>query len=334
MSHPVPEQALTGAVAVVANPVKRDIDRVRESVVRRAHFAGLGDPLWFETTLDDIGAGVARSAVESGASLVIVAGGDGTVRAAAGALRGTGVALGVVPSGTGNLLARNLRVPIGDPEAAVAVAFTGRTRAVDVGLAELEREGGEREEHPFMVVAGAGIDAAMIANTSPALKERLGWLAYVDGALRSVARSQPVRAKVRVDGPGDETMTHGFDVHTVLVGNVGALPGDVELLPGARIDDGVLDVAVMHPKSVFGWALIGRSIVWENHVLRRSALGRKLISFRSRHSPHVLSYMRGPVVTARFERPVEAELDGDEVGPVQAARFRTDPQSLLVRVPA
>jgi diacylglycerol kinase family enzyme len=338
VSDPAPRPIQTGralgTVAVVYNPVKGDVARMREAVVRQSVANGVGGPLWFETTIDDIGADAARRAVEAGAELVIVSGGDGTVRAVAGALRHTGVALGIVPSGTGNLLARNLGVPIGSPEAAVAAAFGGRTRVVDVGLVELTDAGGVSSEHPFMVVAGVGVDAAMIANTNPLLKERLGWLAYVDGVLRSVFTSRPVKSKLLIDWPGQDRLTHSFDVHSVLVGNVGALPGGVELIPGARIDDGVLDVAVMHPKSLFGWVFIGRTIVWENHVMKRSSLGRKLIKFRSKYSPNVLSYARGPLVTLKLERPVEAELDGDEFGPVVRAVFRTDASSLLIRVPA
>ncbi|HEY0247608.1 MAG TPA: diacylglycerol kinase family protein [Gryllotalpicola sp.] len=336
MSDPAPELARTGTgtVAAVLNPIKGDVMRVRHAITRYAYDSGAGRPLWFETTVDDEGADAAGQAVAAGARLVIASGGDGTIRAVAGALRHTGAALGIVPSGTGNLLARNLGIPIGDPDAAVELAFTGQDRVVDVGLAELTAPDDVTTEHPFMVVAGVGVDAAMIANTNPALKEKLGWLAYVDGVLRSVITSKPVKSKLRIDRPGEEPTIHGFDVHSVLVGNVGGLPGGVELIPGAQIDDGVLDVAVMHPKSLFGWFFIGRTIVWENHVLRRSRLGRKLITFQSRLSPNVLEYARGPVVTIKVEQPIQAELDGDEFGTVLRATFRTDAGSLIVRVPA
>jgi len=229
---------------------------------------------------------------------------------------------------------------------------------VDVGVAEFTTPEDVTSEHPFLVVAGVGVDAAMIANTSPFLKERLGWVAYVDGILRSVITSKPVRAKVRIEGvaPGSgtggdagaatstvtgtaasavaETTSRSFDVHSVLVGNVGGLPGGVELIPGARIDDGVLDVAIMHPRTVFGWLYIGRTIMWENQLLRHTELGRKLITFRSRFSPNVLEYGRGPAVAVRLDRPIEAELDGDAFGLVRQAVFRADAGSLIVRVPA
>jgi diacylglycerol kinase (ATP) len=324
----------SSTVAAIVNPIKGDVMRVRQSIARHAHDAGFDRPLWFETTKDDDGGAAAADAAAAGATLVIASGGDGTIRSVAGALRNTGTALGIVPSGTGNLLARNLGIPIGDAEAAVDLAFNGARRVVDVGLAEFTTPQGRTAEHPFMVVAGVGVDAAMIANTSPALKQRLGWIAYVDGVLRSVFVSKPTHTKLRVERPGHDDTVRSFDAHSVLVGNVGALPGGVELLPGALIDDGVLDVAVMHPKTVFGWLYIGRAVMWENQVLRRSEFGRKMMSFRSRVLPNVLEYTRGATVSLGLEHPLEAELDGDAFGVVSSARFRTDPRSLIVKVAA
>jgi diacylglycerol kinase family enzyme len=327
------DRVASATIAAIVNPVKGDVMRVRQAIARHAYDTGAGKPLWFETSVEDEGAGAAAEAVEAGVKQVIVSGGDGTVRAVAGALRHTGISLSIVPSGTGNLLARNLGLPIGNADAAVEVAFTGTDRIVDVGLAAFTDPDGALVEHPFMVVAGVGVDAAMIANTSPALKQRFGWVAYVDGVLRSVTSSKPVKARLRIDRPGREATEHTFNAHSVLIGNVGALPGGVELIPGARIDDGVLDVAVMHPKTAFGWLHIGRRILWENHILGNSALGRKLITYRSRVLPNVLEYSRGPLITVALDAPLRAELDGDEIGWVRAGTFRTDTASLIVRVP-
>ncbi|AYG03744.1 diacylglycerol/lipid kinase family protein [Gryllotalpicola protaetiae] len=337
MSDPAPEieraSALTNTVAAVVNPVKGDPMRVRQAISRHAYSTGAGKPLWFETTIEDEGADAARRAVAAGARLVIASGGDGTVRAVAGALRHTGVALGIVPSGTGNLLARNLGLPIGNADAAVEVAFSGQDRVVDVGLAEFTSPDGVATENPFTVVAGVGVDAAMIANTNPFLKERFGWIAYIDGILRSVITSKPVRSKIVIKNADGSQATHTFDTHSVLVGNVGGLPGGAELIPDAQIDDGVLDVAIMHPRTIFGWLYIGRTILWENLVLRHTKLGRKLLRIQSRLSPNVLEYARGPVITVKLDSPVAAELDGDEFGVAQKAVFRNDPGSLIVRVP-
>src|SRR5580704_17262614 len=137
---------------------------------------GWAEPLWLETTPDDTGERLARMAVESGVDLVISSGGDGTVTACAGGVAGSGVPLGVLPSGTGNLLARNLGLPLPVDEA-LTVALTGSDRRLDVGTAN---------GRPCVVMAGIGFDAEMLAGASEQLKKRLGWAAYPVYALRHI----------------------------------------------------------------------------------------------------------------------------------------------------
>ena len=96
------------------NPIKVDARSLRSAVEKASAEAGWAEPLFFETTIDDIGEGVTRSALEAGVDAVLVAGGDGTVRAVSDAIASSGVPLTIVPSGTGNLLARNLRLPLTD----------------------------------------------------------------------------------------------------------------------------------------------------------------------------------------------------------------------------
>jgi diacylglycerol kinase family enzyme len=104
----------------------------------------VGRALFYETTVDELGDGLAREAIAAGADAVLVAGGDGTVRAVSEAMAGTEVPLTIVPSGTGNLLARNLQLPLADPDAMIAATFEGDVQAIDVGFAELVRPDGER----------------------------------------------------------------------------------------------------------------------------------------------------------------------------------------------
>ena len=121
--------------------------------------AGLGwaEPLWLETTIDDPGTGQARDAVERGADVVLACGGDGTVRAVAEALAGTGVAMGLVAAGTGNLLARTIGTPQ-EVVAATRVALSGDDRKIDVGRVRVDDD---RHERVFLVMAGTGFDAAI-----------------------------------------------------------------------------------------------------------------------------------------------------------------------------
>ncbi len=167
-------------------------------VERLSERAGWEKPLFYETTVDDLGDDVTRQALEAGVDAVLVAGGDGTVRAVVEAMSESGVPLTIVPSGTGNLLARNLLLPLANSEAMVQATFTGDKLAIDVGFAAIRREDGTSEERAFVVMGGMGLDAAMIANTSRDLKKRVGWVAYVDGAARSLANAKPFHIMYQV----------------------------------------------------------------------------------------------------------------------------------------
>ncbi|WP_223693512.1 diacylglycerol/lipid kinase family protein [Leifsonia poae] len=316
--------------AVVYNPVKVDIDRVRAAVTAAAGRVGVADILWLETTVEDEGQAQTRQALDAGATLVLAAGGDGTVRAVSEALRGRDAVLAILPSGTGNLLARNIGVTHSSLDDACTIAFAGDTRSIDIGVAVTTDIEGDTNERAFLVMAGVGIDAAMIANTRPRLKRRLGWLAYVDAGFRALPKAKKVRVGYALDG-GERRTAH---VSTILVANCGSLPGNIELIPDALVDDGLLDIAILQPKSLFGWLLIWRRVTWENRVLRRTALGQRIIRMTSRAVRTELSYLRGRTVQLTVDVPEPFELDGDEFGSVVAVDLTVDPGGLRVRVPA
>ncbi|GAA1779846.1 diacylglycerol kinase family protein [Agromyces lapidis] len=316
--------------AVIFNPSKQGTDALRAAIGRAEERQSYAPSLWIETAVDDPGKGMAREAAEAGVDLVIAAGGDGTVRSVAAALRGTGIPLGIVPLGTGNLFARNLDIPVNDIDDAVVLAFAGIDRAVDVIVADVTRPDGDDETHVSLVMAGIGIDAEMIQNTNPELKKRVGWLAYVDAGLRALPASKPYRAVYRLES----RRHHRARVASILVANLGYLPGNIELIPDAEIDDGHLDVVVLQPRNLLGWLLIWRTVVWENRVLRKSALGRQFIDLTSGNRKQQIVYRRGRSVELEIEGgPQEFEIDGDEFGSVVSARFRVDPAALVVRVP-
>ena len=314
--------------AVVYNPTKVDLKALRAVVAAAEKKAGWNATLWFETSEADPGGGQTKQAIEHGACLVMAAGGDGTVRAVAEGLRGTDIAIALLPSGTGNLLARNLDITLLNLEHSVTTAFTGKDRLIDIGVVEAERPDGTRQTNVFVVMAGVGLDAQMLANTKPSLKKRVGWLAYVDAIARSLRGNSRVRMRFSVDGSPVNTMT----AHTVLVGNCGSLPGNILLLPDAAVDDGVFDVVALRPKGVVGWVQIWVKIVWENGVLRRSAVGRKLMSLTK--EVRTLRYLKGSSFVARLSRPEEYELDGDAFGKAIALRARVEHLALKVRVSA
>jgi diacylglycerol kinase (ATP) len=279
-------------------------------------------PLWLETTPDDPGRGQCRDAVRRGADLVVAVGGDGTVRGVAESVAGSGIPMGVVPTGTGNLFARNVDIPLGNAEKALQVALTGQNRIVDVGWLEIERANGEIDasEHLFLVIAGLGFDAKMVESADENLKKWVGWLAYFVSALRHL---HGPRMRVLVDI--DERASQPLKLRSLLIGNCGKLPGGLTLLPDALVDDGWLDVAALDTRGgILGWGQLFGEVVLQGFGVRSTLparVGR-------------MDHVRGRVVTARMDHPIQVQVDGDGLGEASAIRARVDPGVLVVRVPA
>ncbi len=297
--------------AVVVNPSNlTNVARLRTQITRVCRELEWADPLWLETTVDDPGGGQAKAALAAGADVVLACGGDGTVRQVAQILAGTGTAMGLLPTGTANLLARNLAIPLDDLMGATRIALSGDTRTIDVGWVAFD----QGEEHVFLVMAGMGFDAAIMAGAHHASKTRLGALAYFISGMRAGVRAlseQRVRIVLAVDGRPE---LHR-EVRTVVVGNCGKLLAGLVLMPGAKVDDGLLDVVTIAPKSVMGWMGVTA------RVLSRRPSGHRIVQ-----------HWQGRSVTIIAEEPEQAQLDGDPVGDVQMLRMRADERALLVRV--
>jgi diacylglycerol kinase (ATP) len=313
--------------ALVFNPIKVDEKRLRTALKSASKEHGWSSPKFYTTTIEDAGQQATRQALDDGAAAVLVAGGDGTLRAVSETIAGSDVPLAIVPSGTGNLFARNLELPLTAPEKMIEAVFTGIAHPVDIGWALLSREDGSTDEHAFVVLAGMGLDAAMIAKTSPNLKKQVGWVAYVDGAARSLPGAKPFRTVYQMD----ERRLHSTKVQSILFANCGALPAGIALVPDASIDDGMLDVAIIQPTGPFGWLGVWRRIWWDNSVLRRTRAGRRVLQRRGRDTS--IRYVRGVSAEAAMTEPTSIELDGDEFGEAVRIRCRIDQGGLLLALP-
>lgn len=316
--------------ALVYNPIKVDLDAIKAAIAAEEREAGWDETLFYETTVEDPGAGQVRDALAAGADVIIAAGGDGTVRVVAEAMRESEASLALLPSGTGNLLARNLDLTLSDVPNAVKVAFTGVDRPIDIGLIEIEpRRGAKRSKHAYVVMAGLGIDAKMLANTNDELKKRAGWLAYVDALSRALRDKNQLHFRYSLDGSAQRHVR----AHTIIVGNCGSLPANILLLPDAAVDDGVFDIVLLRPEGFLGWLQIIGKVVWENGVLRRSGVvGQKLMGLTK--EVQALRYVKGRELVVRLDEPQEIELDGDSFGEASAFRTWVEHGGLRVRVPA
>jgi diacylglycerol kinase (ATP) len=315
----------TRHAAVVYNPIKVDLDAIREVVGRVDAANGWAETRWYPTSEDDPGTGIAAEAISDGASLIIAAGGDGTVRAVADGMRESSAPLALLPSGTGNLLARNLNLTLDDLEHSIDTAFTGDDRTIDLGMIEITRDDGSSSEHAFLVMAGLGLDAKMLANTDDDLKKKAGWLAYVK-ALSAILRDKnELRFRYRLNKGAER----GIRAHTIIVGNCGALPANILLLPDAAVDDGQFDVLLLRPEGFFGWVQIFVKVLWENGVLRRTKAGRALLT----KEVSALRYVKAKDLAVKLDHAEEIELDGDGFGTATGFHSWVDEGGITIKVP-
>lgn len=287
--------------AIIVNPAKSDAVDLRKQVDKTLAAAGWSASLWLETTPADPGFGMAEAAVEAGVQLVVICGGDGTVMACLDALSGSGLPVAVLPLGSGNLLARNLGIPL-DFDESLDVAVNGDDRRIDLG-----RVG----DQPFAVMAGLGFDAAMMADTTERMKRLAGWPAYVASALRHL-RDPVMRVQLSIDGGAAVSRS----ARTVLVGNVGQLEGGLELLPAAAADDGLLDVVIVAPRTLRDWVRVAYRIIRKPHT-------------RDRH----LERFQGQVISIEADREVPRQVDGEVIDDGRRIDARVEPGALIVRVP-
>ncbi|MDQ0147081.1 diacylglycerol/lipid kinase family protein [Pseudarthrobacter niigatensis] len=294
--------------AIIVNPAKPvDID-VRGLVAKHCVENGWGEAIWLETTKEDPGVGQAKEALAQGADIVIAAGGDGTVRCVAEVLAGGDTPMGLLPLGTGNLLARNLGLDVTDYDAAMAGALIGTERKIDVVRA---RRSDPDKEQVFLVMAGVGYDATIMADTNEDLKDKVGWLAYVDAGIRNLP-GKPIKATVVIDGK--DVVHRG--VRSVMVGNCGKVQGGLEIFPDAKVDDGLLDIAVLAPHhGKLGWLSVLAGIIG-----------------RGKNRDTAVEYFQGKTVEITLEHNDDYQLDGDHEGEGKHVLMTMEPGALTLRM--
>ena len=298
--------------AVIVNPTKvSDPATLRAQARSVFERHGWDAPLWLETTPQDTGRGQALAAIQQGADLVCPYGGDGTVRAVASGALGSGVPLGLLSAGTGNLLARNMNLPHRRFQDGLTAALTGRPRPIDVMRISLDRDGDDQWSEPEygLVMTGFGLDADILGGTPETLKARLSWLAYPVNGLRHI-RHNLVPMTITFDA--DEPVK--TEVTTAIVGSCGLLTGGVQLMPGARFDDGELDAVLIRAGGLLGWPKVVAIV-----------LGR------STKSTHAVERRVTRHVELRADQPTPVEIDGDHLGSAIGVRLDVLPGALSVR---
>jgi diacylglycerol kinase (ATP) len=288
------------SVAVIAHR-KKSLGGGLPELRRLLSDRGVEDPVWYEVGKSRQAPEKAVLAIEQGADLLLLWGGDGTIQRCIDAVTGCPVAIAVIPAGTANLLAHNLGIPT-DLTAAVDIALHGARRRLDLG-----RINGEH----FAVMGGCGFDALMMKGADGDRKARFGQLAYVWTGTRAT-RAKPTKMSIKIDG------ARWFKARAscLLLGNMGTLTGGITAFPNARPDDGLLEVGVVTARGPLQWT----------RVLARLATGR---AERSK----LVHTTRARRITVKLDRATPYELDGGVRPATRRLRARIEPQAITVCVP-
>ncbi len=279
-------------------------------------------PVFFERVSDasvsiDREAALERCVVENEAELVVAVGGDGTVHVCVQAIHESGAALAIVPRGAANLIAHSLDLPFGIDDA-LSVGFGNQERRVDVAVVN---------GRISLAMAGMGSDAAVIQATPALFKRHLGWIGYAIGGL-SQLHAAPHRFEIRLDDGEPMYRT----AHSVVVGNVGILPGGFELLPGAQLDDGLLDVGVLAVDGLWGWTRLASRLLDER---AHAEAGNTRLHASDEHpfGEDGVEHYQARHVEVRAETELCCEVDGEIIGMNRLLNIDVRERALKVRAP-
>lgn len=319
-------------LAFVANPSKNGAEQLKAALMSRCTAEGLPDPIWLETTVEDPGLGQTREALAKGADVVVAVGGDGTVRAVAQGMADSGKPMALLPLGTGNLLARNLDISVTDRDDAFDIVLHGIDRKIDVGWLRVDEPAAPRDKdregngpadtgtHIFLVIAGLGFDAAMVADADDTLKSKVGWIAYFVAGVKHLHGRRTEMTITLDDRPPVTTR-----LRSLMVGNCGRLPGGITLIPDAIIDDGIHDIAAIDTRGgLMGWVQLFGEVVMQGFGVSNdlpNKIGR-------------IDHTRAKDVHLEVPEGEQVQVDGDVLGRARAVTTWVDPSALVVRAPA
>jgi len=246
---------------------------------------------------------IAARAARNGSSEIIVAGGDGTINEAIQGLTGTKARLAIIPRGTANVLARELRLPLDETQAAAVVA-KGKSRKIYLGLAIDETTQVSRH---FVLMAGIGLDASVVRRVQPSLKKRIGKGAFWVSGLSHLATWDPRPFTLEINGDK-------YDATFAAIGKAARYGGDLSITPGARLDQREFEVCIIQTQSRLRYL----------HLLSyamREGMPRDAAE---------VQFMKAVSVRAYGEAQVQ--VDGELIGHLPM-RFEIAPHSLEVIVP-
>jgi YegS/Rv2252/BmrU family lipid kinase len=285
----------------IVNPIarkavsKRRIEKFKRQMERGDLFLEV-----FEASEASEARKIAAEARDKSVDLVISGGGDGTIHEIINGIVGSQTALGIIPMGTGNVLAWELGIPL-NIKKAFKVLLKGRRRKIDLCKCN---------GHYFSCMAGIGFDAQVIKELNPRLKDILGAMAYPLGALHTLTHYN--LPEISVTFKDAEKEIKGF---IVIVCNTKHYGGKYMICPDAAIDDGWLDVCVLQKKDIFTVIKAGLAVLMEQPPPRKN-----------------ISFYKAKSLTVASSGEVPVQIDGDFIG-MTPVTFDIIPRALTVIVP-
>lgn len=286
----------------ILNPISgnRDISFLKEEI--RRCMKNLNYEI-FESEKPKHSVELAQKAVKNGTDIVIAAGGDGSIIEVVSGIMGSNAKLGVIPYGTGNMLASNLNIPLDIPSA-INLIIQGHSQKIDIG---------QINDKYFAFMAGCGFDARIIEETSREQKKRLGLLAYFIEGFKQVFRTSHGHFIIKIDNK----KTIRTKALTVIIANSANIIGNIfSLAPQARLNDGLLDLIIVSPKTRPDYF----KLLWHILVKQTSINTRKIRHYQAKEIE----------IITKHSLPVQA--DGDVIG-TTPIKIKVLPKSIDIITP-
>lgn len=288
------------STTIIVNPVSGKGDPTeRKTLIKKAARKHGWKGTYRETTKTLSAKQIAQEEVKKGIKHLVVCGGDGTIMEVLAVVANSSVTIGIVPLGTGNMLVRNLKLPMTIDDA-IKIAFTGKRRRVDLGKAN---------GIYYSIAAGIGLDAEVMRAAERELKDKWGFLAYIVSTIKYL-HHRSSRYRITLDSKKPFTVK----AKTIMVSNMGKIFKDIEIVPNTRAQNGTLQVGIVTAKSLPAWfSVVVHALIGKVH-----------------NSPHYDMYTAKKIDIQVLGKKRRFQCDGNSFEPVDRLLINVCPKALTI----